>query len=103
MRTPASSVIGLKRALPLVLVLNSAPPKARSWTRWNSSPPPQLTRVASRRFGGGGSLAADLAMLDSAYLILRRRNHEVRPSRQQVLRTLVVQKAIESRKPEGRT
>src|SRR5665213_2569082 len=103
MRTPASSVIGLKRALPLALVLNSLPPKARSWTRWNASPPPQVTRVASRRLGGGGRPAAGLAMLDSFCLILRRRNHEVRPCRQQVLRALVVQKAVESCKPEGRT
>src|SRR5665213_464983 len=102
MRAPASSVMGLKRAFPLVLVLNSLPPKARSWTRWNSSPAPQFMRVASRRFGGGGS-PAGLAMLDSVCLILRRSDHEVGPCRQQILRALVVQKAVESRKPEGGT
>ena len=42
-------------------------------------------------------------MLDSVYLILSCCDHEVGPCRQQVLRALVVQKAVEAGKPEGRT
>ncbi len=42
-------------------------------------------------------------MLGSVYLILRRSNHAGRPRSQQILRAVVVQKAVKSRKPEGRT
>ena len=66
-------------------------------------PGSQVTRVASRRFGVGGGQAADLAMLGSVSLILCRRNHEAGPGRQQVLRALVVKKAVESGEPEGST
>src|ERR1700677_1950962 len=66
-------------------------------------PDPQSTSVASRAPDGGWNLEADLAMLHFRHLISGCCEYLLRCRSQQVLRTFVVEKAVQSRKPECQT
>src|ERR1700677_2332949 len=99
--SPAESRIGLKRALPSLLGLNESTAYTASCTRYMTSPAPHDINLASRDPAGGAIPGTALAMLYSSHLVLRRCDDTIRIDRQHVLRTPVIKKAVQGRKPEG--
>src|ERR1700677_777320 len=101
--SPDESRIGLKRAFPSALGLNESTAYTASCTRYMISPVPHDMNLASSDPAGGAVPGAGLAMLHSGHLVLRRRDHTIWINSQHILRPLVVEEAIQRRKPEGQS